>query len=143
MAREEPTLGGIQTETSRGQSLRRWVIGLIRSFVFAFAGIAALLRTQRNAQVHLLITTVVIVGGVVFGVSVVEWLILILSITLVLALESLNTALEALVDLLSPQYHPLAKKAKDVAAGAVLIGAIGAAIIGCIVFLPRIFDLLL
>lgn len=143
MARDEPTLGGIRTETSRGHSLRRWLIGLIRSFVFAFAGIAAVISTQRNAQIHLLITAIVIAGGLFFGVSLTEWIVLVLSITLVLALEAMNTALEALVDLLSPQYHPLAKKAKDVAAGAVLIGAIGTAVIGCIVFLPRILDLLL
>ncbi len=99
-------------------------------------------RTQRNAQVHLLITTIVIVAGVFFRVSVGEWLALILAIALVLALEAMNTAVEAVVDLASPQLHPLAKRAKDAAAGSVLIGAIGAALVGCVVFVPRFWALL-
>lgn len=115
---------------------------VMRSFTFAFAGIIFMVRTQRNAQVHLFITSIVIVAGVYFSVSLGEWLALVLSITLVLALEAINTALEAIVDLASPQIHPLAKRAKDSAAGAVLIGAIGAAIVGLTVFLPRILALL-
>ncbi len=115
---------------------------VLRSFTFAFAGIMLMLRTQRNAQVHLCITCIVIVGGVFFGVSRGEWLALVLAITLVLALEAINTAIEAVVDLASPQIHPLAKRAKDAAAGAVLLGAIGAAIVGFMVFLPRIVALL-
>jgi diacylglycerol kinase (ATP) len=115
---------------------------VLRSFTFAFAGIMFMVRTQRNAQVHLFITSIVIVAGVFFNVSVGEWLALVLSITLVLALEAINTALEAVVDLASPQIHPLAKRAKDSAAGAVLIGAIGAAIVGLTVFLPRIVALI-
>ncbi len=117
----------------------RFVLG---SFVFAFAGLAWMARTQRNAQVHLLITTIVIVAGVFFRVSVGEWLALILAIALVLALEAMNTAVEAVVDLASPQLHPLAKRAKDAAAGSVLIGAIGAAVVGCVVFVPRFWALL-
>jgi diacylglycerol kinase (ATP) len=115
---------------------------VLRSFTFAFNGILFMVRTQRNAQVHLFITGIVIVAGVFFGVSLGEWLALVLSIALVLALEAINTALEAVVDLASPQIHPLAKRAKDAAAGAVLIGAIGAAIVGLTVFLPRFVALL-
>ncbi len=115
---------------------------VLHSFTFAFSGILMMLRTQRNAQVHLFITSIVIVGGVFFGVSREEWLALVLAITLVLALEAVNTAIEAVVDLASPKIHPLAKRAKDTSAGAVLLGAIGAAIVGFIVFLPRIVTML-
>lgn len=124
------------------QAVWRWLVGLIRSFGFAFAGVGAMLRTQRNAQIHTVAMIVVVVAGWFFGVTAGEWIALILATALVLALEALNTALEAVVDLVSPQPHPLAKKAKDVAAGAVLIGAIGAALVGCIIFVPRLLALL-
>ena len=124
------------------QLIWRWLVGLIRSFGFAFAGVGAMLRTQRNAQIHTAAMIVVVAAGWFFGVTAGEWIALILATALVLALEALNTALEAVVDLVSPQPHPLAKKAKDVAAGAVLIGAIGAALVGCIIFLPKLLALL-
>ncbi len=119
-----------------------WIRGLVRSFGWAFAGVWSMLRHQRNAQIHALITLVVLVFALVLRVSANEWVALVLAIALVLALEALNTALEAVVDLASPQVHPLAKQAKDTAAGAVLIGAIGAAIAGCIIFLPKLWALL-
>ena len=124
------------------QIVWRWLVGLIRSFGFAFAGVGAMLRTQRNAQIHSVAMIVVVAAGWFFGVTAGEWIALILSTALVLALEALNTALEAVVDLVSPQPHPLAKKAKDVAAGAVLIGAIGAALVGCIIFVPKLLAFL-
>lgn len=129
-------------QVSGRQVIWRWLVGLIRSFGFAFAGVGAMLRTQRNAQIHTVAMIVVVAAGGLFGVTADEWIALILATALVLALEGLNTALEAVVDLVSPQPHPLAKKAKDVAAGAVLIGAIGAALVGCIIFLPRLLALL-
>lgn len=121
----------------------RWLVGLIRSFGFAFAGLGWMLRTQRNAQIHVAITCAVIIAGFALRVSAGEWLALILSVALILALEALNTAVEAVVDLVSPQPHPLAKRAKDVAAGAVLLGAIGVALVGVIVFLPKLLALVL
>lgn len=124
------------------QLVWRWLVGLMRSFGFAFAGLGAMLRTQRNAQIHTAAMIVVAAAGWFFGVTAGEWIALILATALVLSLEALNTALEAVVDLVSPQPHPLAKQAKDVAAGAVLIGAIGAALVGCIIFVPRLFTLL-
>lgn len=126
---------------TRHRGMRVWLLGLARSFGWAFAGVWHMLRQQRNAQIHSLITILVIVFGVVLRVSAGEWVALVLAIALVLALEALNTALEAVVDLASPQIHPLAKQAKDTAAGAVLIGAIGAAIAGCIIFLPKLWTL--
>ncbi|HEX6288631.1 MAG TPA: diacylglycerol kinase family protein [Herpetosiphonaceae bacterium] len=143
MARERSPLRPLTTASAARHPLLRWLIGLIRSFGFAFAGIGALLRTQRNAQIHVAAMIVVVGAGWLLGVGLGDWIALTLATALVLSLEALNTALEAVVDLVSPQPHPLAKRAKDVAAGAVLIGAIGAAIVGCIVFLPKLLALIL
>jgi diacylglycerol kinase len=121
---------------------RRWWIGLIRSFGFAFAGLRWTVRTQRNAQIHVAILVAVIIAGFALRVSAGEWLALILSMALVLALEAMNSAVEAVVDLVAPEYHPLARHAKDAAAGAVLLGAIGTSVVGLIVFVPRLLALL-
>src|SRR3712207_4326058 len=125
--------------STRRQAVRRWISYVIRSFGFAFGGIGQLVRTERNAQIQTAAMLAVIAAGVIFRVSALEWIALVLSISLVLALEGVNSAIEAVVNLVSPQYHPLAKRAKDVGAGAVLIAALGAAVVGCFVFLPRLF----
>jgi diacylglycerol kinase len=106
----------------------------INSFKYAFNGIGDLLKSQMNARIHLFFTILVIAGGFFFEISKVEWLISLLAIATVFAAEAFNTALEYLTDLVSPEYHPLAGKAKDAAAAAVLILAIFAAIIGFMVF---------
>jgi diacylglycerol kinase (ATP) len=112
----------------------------LRSFVFAAAGLAYLFRTQRNARVHLgLGAAACAVAGWV-GAARAEWAVLVLTIAGVLVLEGLNTALEAIVDLASPRYHPLAKVAKDVAAGMVLIAAIAAVIIGLLILGPPVWQ---
>jgi diacylglycerol kinase (ATP) len=111
----------------------------LASFSYAFAGIGYLFRTQRNAQIHSAISIMVIVAGVLFRIERLEWLAIVLTIMLVLAAEGINTAIEAVVDLASPQRHPLAKIAKDVAAGTVLITAIGAVVVGILIFMPRIW----
>ncbi len=116
---------------------------LVSSFSFAFAGLHYLFWTQRNAKIHSAIGLLAVAFGIGFGIERVEWLALVIMITLVLAAEGANTVVEALVDLASPGFHPLAKIAKDVAAGSVLITAIGAVIVGCIIFLPRLLALLL
>ena len=108
------------------------------SFRFAFQGLADLLRTQPNARIHLAIAVVAVGAGFFFRISQAEWLAVVISITLVFALEAVNTALEYLTDLVSPEFHPLAGKAKDAAAAAVLIGAFGALVTGIVVFLPKI-----
>lgn len=110
----------------------------IASFGYAFKGIALLVRTQPNARIHLVLTGLVIGGGFFFQISPLEWLILILTIALVLAAEAFNSALEALTDLVSPDWHHLAGNAKDLAAGAVLLCAIGAVAVGLLIFLPKI-----
>lgn len=114
----------------------------VRSFGYAFEGIVELLSEQHNAWIHLLATVVVIGAGLWFGVSATEWMFLVLAITVVWVAEALNTALELLCDVASPEFHPLVKRCKDVAAGAVLIAALGAAVIGATVLYPYFMALL-
>jgi diacylglycerol kinase len=110
------------------------------SFGYALRGIGCLLRTQANARIHLAATIVVVAGGFLLGVSRPEWCALIAAIGLVWTAEGLNTAIEAVVDLASPERDPLAERAKDTAAGAVLLAALAASAIGAIVFIPHIAE---
>jgi len=112
------------------------------SFGYAFKGVKDLFLTQRNAQIHLTISIIVIVAAYFFNISKTEWLICILLIGLVLAAEAINTALEYLTDLVSPDYHELAGKSKDVAAAGVLLLAIVAAIIGVSIFWQPVIELI-
>ena len=112
--------------------------GRIRSFRFAFNGIRIMLCSQHNAWIHSLATVVVVVFGIHFGLAKSEWCWIILAAISVWTAEALNTAFEFLTDVASPEFHPLAAKAKDVAAGAVLITAIGAVLIGLLIFGPHL-----
>ena len=112
--------------------------GRIRSFSFAFRGIAIMLRSQHNAWIHATATIVAIVAGIVAGLSRAEWCWIVLAIVAVWTAEALNTALEFLTDVVSPEFHPIAGQAKDVAAGAVLITALGAVGIAALVFGPHL-----
>lgn len=109
----------------------------IRSFGYAGAGVRDLFRSHPNARIHLFFTAAVLFAAWFFEVSAGEWCLLLLCIAGVLAAEAFNSALEYLVDLVSPGRHPLAGKAKDMAAGAVLILAIGAAAVGLLIFVPK------
>ncbi len=111
----------------------------ILSFGFAFQGLITFFKTQHNAWIHLISAIAVVVLGVVYKVSNAEWCWLVVAIGFVFVAEMINTAIEFLTDLVSPQFHPTAKKVKDVAAGAVFIAALSAIIIGLIVFLPKLF----
>jgi diacylglycerol kinase (ATP) len=115
--------------------------GRVRSFKYAFIGIWTMLKSQQNAWIHFFATIVVVATGFIFDVSRAEWCWLIMAIISVWSAEALNTAFEFLADVASPEFHPLVKKAKDVAAGAVLIAAIGAVAIGLIIFGPYVLDL--
>ena len=106
-------------------------------FVYAGRGIADLLLHHRNAKIHLLAAVVAIGSAATFKISRVEWCLVVLCIGVVLAAEAMNTALEYLTDLVSPEYHELARKTKDMAAGAVLLVAFAAAIVGALVFVPK------
>jgi diacylglycerol kinase (ATP) len=115
---------------------------LAASFRFASAGLRYLFTTQRNARVQTGAGAVAVVLGALLRISRVEWAILTLTIALVLILEALNSAIEATVDLVTSDYHPLAKVAKDLAAGAVWLMALTSLVIGAILFLPRLLALL-
>jgi diacylglycerol kinase (ATP) len=108
------------------------------SFVYALQGLVFMLRSQPNAGVHLLSTLGVCAAGFYFGLSRDEWLWLCVAIVLVWSAEAFNAALEQLADALHPQHHPGIGRAKDLAAGAVLAAAIGAAVIGVVVFWPHL-----
>lgn len=109
-----------------------------RSFRYAFEGIVAAFSEQ-NFRSHILSAVIVCIAGYVSHLSRMEWVIILLVIALMFALEMVNTAIERVVDLASPEIHPLAKQAKDIAAGAVLVFAIASAIIGLLIFLPKWF----
>ncbi|MCD4790225.1 MAG: diacylglycerol kinase family protein [Bacteroidales bacterium] len=108
------------------------------SFKYAFRGIGFMIQTQHNAWIHLIATIIVVFLGVALKVSLTEWCLLIFAIGIVLSSELFNTSIEFLTDLLSPENQKKAGMLKDIAAGAVLISAITSAIIGLIVFLPRV-----
>jgi diacylglycerol kinase (ATP) len=116
--------------------------GRISSGLHAVRGIIRLLKTQQNAWIHAFATACVVVLGAVLGVSAWEWCALILVITLVWVAEALNTAFEFLCDVVSPDFHPLVKESKDIAAGAVLLSALGAVAVGLVIFVPYLLALL-
>lgn len=111
---------------------------LYRSFGYAFEGIFAGIKKERNMKIHCTAMMLVMIAGIVVRLSAIKWCICFILFGLILALELVNTALEAVVDLVTEEKKPLAKLAKDTAAGAVLIAAIMAAITGGIIFLPEI-----
>jgi diacylglycerol kinase (ATP) len=112
----------------------------IASFRYALAGIAHLVRSQPNARIHLAIAAAVVWLGLWLGLTARDWAVIALTIGLVFAAEGFNTAIEALVDLASPDPHPLAKTAKDVAAGAVLLAALAAVAVGLLILGPPLWD---
>ena len=112
----------------------------IKSFYYALSGIAYAIRTQRNMKIHTLALVLVLATGFWLELSSLEWAIVLIMAGIVIICEMLNTAIEALVDLETKEYHSLAKIAKDVAAGAVLIASILSVIIALLIFVPRILD---
>lgn len=117
-------------------------ITLAQAFRFAFCGVGRCASSQRNMRIHLGATALVVVAGLVCGISALEWCAVVLCIGMVCALECVNTAVEATVDLITEEYHPLAKVAKDCAAGAVLIAAMASVVVGLLVFVPAIVRML-
>lgn len=111
----------------------------LQSFVYAFAGIKNFMRYEAQALMHLMAAVAVVVAGFWLEISTIEWIAVIFAIGLVIVAEMLNTAIEKLTDMVSPEIHPKAKVVKDLAAGAVLIASTVALIIGLIVFVPRFF----
>lgn len=108
----------------------------LKSFSYALAGVRFMLRTQHNAWLHGLATLAVIGLGAWCGVSARDWRWLVAAMAMVWVAETLNTAVEYMCDVLSPEYHPAVKHAKDIAAGGVLIAALAAAVLGTLTFWP-------
>ena len=111
-----------------------------KSFGYAFNGIATLLRYEHNSRIHVAAMSAVVILGFILGLTPMEWCIVALCCGGVLMAEAMNSAVEAIADLVSPEYHPLIKKAKDVGAAGVLMMAIAAATAGLIIFLPKIIS---
>ncbi len=116
--------------------------GRIRSIRCAVSGVRVMLSSQQNAWIHAAATLVVVAVGLFFGLTKAEWCWIVLAIISVWTAEALNTAFEFLTDVASPEFHPVAGKAKDVAAGAVLITAVGSVVIGILVLGPYVLDVL-
>ncbi len=114
----------------------------LKSFVYAFNGIRHVIVSQHNIWIHIVLACVAIALGFIFNIHALEWIGIVLCIGLVLAAEVFNSAIEALVDLVSPVYNKKAGLIKDMAAAAVLITALMAVIVGCIIFIPHIYNLL-
>jgi undecaprenol kinase len=117
-------------------------ISLLSSFSYAIAGIRTAIIQERNIRIHLSISLIVIIFGFFFSISALEWLIILLTIGGMISLEIMNTAIERMVDLVTLDFHPLAKQAKDLAAGAVFSFAIISVIIGIIIFGPYLLRFL-
>ncbi|HEX6121938.1 MAG TPA: diacylglycerol kinase family protein [Ktedonobacterales bacterium] len=116
--------------------------GFLRSFVYAGRGLWYAIRTQRNARVHTALAVCAIALGLALRISPVEFAMLFVAITGVFVAEMFNTVAEACVDLATQEYHPLARIAKDVAAGAVLLNAMLSVVIALLVFVPHLWPLL-
>jgi len=124
-------------ETKKRFSLRQ----RIRSFFYAGRGIRFMIESQHNAWIHALSTGLIIIAGLYFSITRLEWGLVILAVIAVWTAEALNTAFEYLADVSNPDFHPLVMKAKDIAAAAVLIAATGALAIGSIIMIPYIIAL--
>jgi diacylglycerol kinase len=127
------------TPPTPGEPERGELAKFIASFGYAFQGLWYALRTQRNARVHLAVAIIITIAGILLHVSALEFAVLYIAIAGVFIAELFNTVFEICVDLAQPEYHPLAKIAKDVAAGAVLLSAMLAVIIGLFVLGPHLW----
>jgi diacylglycerol kinase len=113
----------------------------LKSFKYAFNGLKILIQEEHNSWIHIFITLCVVAAGFLLKITISEWIVVIFCIGLVIALEMLNSAIENIADFVSPERHAMIKKIKDLSAGAVFVGAIVSAIIGLIIFLPKIITL--
>ncbi|MBB3047393.1 diacylglycerol kinase (ATP) [Litorivivens lipolytica] len=132
----------MSTHSHENSPSRFSVRARLRSFVFAWQGLMTLLREQHNARIHLLALVGVVGLSIWLGLSAQEWALVLLASALVMGFEALNSAVEYLCDRVEPQHDPLIRKAKDVAAAAVLIAALVAAIIALIIYLPKLLAFL-
>lgn len=120
-------------------SFKKFIRSRIAAFGHAFRGWWHVLQTQQNAWIHSVVASLIVVMGLWLGLSPHDWAVLVLTIAMVFTAEFINTAIEAVVDLASPVNHPLAKVGKDVGAGAVLVAALAAAVIGLLILGPPLW----
>ena len=123
--------------------MREFIVSRFQSFGHAFRGLWYVMRTQRTAWIHFVAATIVFVVAFWLGVPPHGWAVLILTIAMVFTAEFINTAIEAVVDLASPEKHPLAKVGKDVGAAAVLISALAAVLVGLLILGPPLWEKIL
>jgi len=121
---------------------KRKRFNFLNSFSFAGSGIRNAVQNERNMRFHLISSLIVLGFSFYFSISKLEWIFILFAIGGMFTLELINTAIERIVDLVTEEYHPLAKQAKDIAAGAVLVYAILTMIVGFIIFLPYVLKLL-
>jgi len=121
-------------------TFRIFITSRITSFGHALRGWGHVLKTQQNAWIHSLIASIVIALGLWLGLSARDWAVIVLTIAMVFTAEFINTAIEAIVDLASPDHHPLAKVGKDVGAGAVLVAASAAVVVGLLILGPPLWN---
>lgn len=120
-------------------ALKEFINSRIHSFWYAFHGCRHVLKTQQNAWIHVMIAALVVFVGLWLGLPERDWAVLVLTIAMVFTAEFINTSIEAVVDLASPVHHPLAKVGKDVGAGAVLISALAAVLVGLLILGPPLW----
>ncbi len=139
MMKNELTNTVLQAGKQRKKSIGYFFQVRLKSFVYAGRGVAYLVRTQHSSWIHIFFSLLVVGGGLFFRLSVYDWRWITLSLALVWFAEAFNTSLEAICDLVSPDFHPLVRIAKDVAAGAVLILSVFAAFVGLSIFAPLVW----
>ena len=120
-------------------TIKTFITSRYHSFRYAFHGWGYVLKTQRNAWIHSLVATLVIIVGLWLGLTPQDWAVLVITIAIVFTAEFINTAIEAVVDLASPTHHPLAKVGKDVGAAAVLVAALAAILVGLLILGPPLW----
>jgi diacylglycerol kinase len=120
-------------------ALKNFIPARIHSFQHAFRGWWHVLKTQHNAWIHSVVAAIVVIVGLWLGLSARDWAVIVLTIAMVFTAEFINTAIEAVVDLASPVHHPLAKVGKDVGAGAVLVAAVAAVLVGLLILGPPLW----
>lgn len=116
---------------------------LINSFKYAFKGLGSAVKSERNMKIHFTMMMLVIIAGIFFNIAIWEWITCFILFGLVIGMECVNTAIEIIVDMVSPKYNEVAGRAKDIAAGGVLACAIGAAVAGIFIFLPKVLEFII
>lgn len=127
----------------KSENKRFSIIARLKSATHAMRGIGIIIKTTHNMWGHIFFAVLVVIFGFILNISNSEWFAVIFAIAFVIVTESINTAIEIDIDLTSPEYHPYARDTKDVAAGAVLLAVIFACIVGGIIFLPKIWQIVL